>query len=419
MEYKDRVSALISLEAIVRNARYMASMPGGGKMVAVIKADAYGHGAKAVACALKDEPYLFGYAVATAEEAMELSGLCLGHPILILGPVFEEHWAELIEAGVRFTVTDEAECRRLSELACSLGTGSTGGACTSYNEGNLGGLTQGRPSFFGSPAPAQENGPAAGSISAKKAFVHLAVDTGMGRIGLAPDEASAEAASRIAALPGIALEGVFTHMARADEADKAPALVQVERFNHFLKMLDERGVEVPYRHIRNSAGILRLPEAGGNLARAGVALYGLYPSDDVKKEGYVLHPAMSLVSRLSFVKEAPAGTTVSYGGTFTAGRPMRIGTVPVGYADGYPRGLSGKGEVIVKGVRVPILGRICMDQFMVCLDAVPDAKAGDTVTLLGRDGEEAITAEELGDISGRFNYELACCISKRVPRRYV
>ncbi|MGX8703301.1 MAG: alanine racemase, partial [bacterium] len=232
-------------------------------------------------------------------------------------------------------------------------------------------------------------------------------------------EASTKTIARIAHLPNLEVMGLFTHLARADETDKAPAYVQMERYAHFLKLLEKENVKIPYRHISNSAGILRLPEANYDFVRAGITLYGLWPSDEVERDILPLKPAMSLISHLTFVKEIPEGAAVGYGGSWVAEHPTRIGTVPVGYADGYPRGLSNKGEVLIHGKRVPIRGRVCMDQFMVDLSGLPEAKTGDEVVLLGSQGGETISMEELGALSGRFNYEFACCIGKRVPRIYV
>ena len=259
---------------------------------------------------------------------------------------------------------------------------------------------------------------AAGRLG-KKANIHLALDTGMSRIGFSDGETSAKTIARIAHLPNLEVMGLFTHLARADETDKAPAYVQMERYAHFLKLLEKENVNLPYRHISNSAGILRLPEANYDFVRAGITLYGLWPSDEVERDILPLKPAMSLISHLAFVKEIPEGAAVGYGGTWTAKRPTRIGTVPVGYADGYPRGLSNRGEVLIHGKRAPIRGRVCMDQFMVDLSGLPEAKTGDEVVLLGSQGGETISMEELGSLSGRFNYEFACCIGKRVPRVYV
>lgn len=221
-------------------------------------------------------------------------------------------------------------------------------------------------------------------------------------------------------LKHIEVEGIFTHFARADEADQTPALAQLEQFTAFVAEAERRvGKQIPLKHCSNSAGILTLPQANLSLVRAGITLYGLSPSEEVTRDILSLRPVLSLKSRLVYVKEIEAGTPVSYGGTFVAKERMRIATVPVGYGDGYPRSLSGKGSVLIRGKRASILGRICMDQFMVDVSAIPGVTEGDEVTLIGADGREEITMEELGALSGRFNYELACDLGKRIPRVYL
>jgi alanine racemase len=240
----------------------------------------------------------------------------------------------------------------------------------------------------------------------------------MSRIGFAPTRESAEEVSRIAALPGIEIEGMFTHFARADEADKTSANGQLLKFREFTDMVKALGVEIPVCHCSNSAGIMELCEANMDAVRAGITIYGLYPSDEVVQENMPLKPAMELKSFLTYIKEIGPGTPVSYGGTFVAEKPMRIATVSAGYGDGYPRNLSGKGYILVCGKKAPILGRVCMDQFMVDVTDIPEAEEGMEVTLLGRDGGLRITMEELAALSGGFHYEIPCVIGKRVPRVY-
>ena len=253
----------------------------------------------------------------------------------------------------------------------------------------------------------------------KNAYIHIALDTGMGRIGFLPTEESLEEIRKISEMPNIVIEGLFTHFARADETDLAPALIQFERYQTFSEKIRALGIDIPIRHVSNSAGIIRFREANLNMVRAGITIYGLYPSDEVEKDIVPIRPVMSLVSHISYVKTLPAGYSISYGGTFTTQRESRVATIPVGYADGYPRQLSGKASVLIRGKRAPILGRVCMDQFMVDVTDIPDAQRGDEVVLVGTQGDEHITVEELGAISGRFNYEFVCNISPRVPRCYV
>ena len=253
----------------------------------------------------------------------------------------------------------------------------------------------------------------------KKARVHIAVDTGMNRIGLTPTESSADIVKEINALAGIEICGMFTHFARADEFDKSHAEEQIRAFMEFNRFIAERLISIPIVHCSNSAGIMDLKEANMDAVRAGITVYGLYPSDEVKKDQMKIQPAMELKSFITYIKEIKAGSAVSYGGTFVAERDMIIGTVGIGYADGYPRNASGRGQVLVCGKRVPILGRVCMDQLMIDLTEVSEAVEGSEVTLLGRDGELEISMDELVEFCDGFHYEIPCVIGKRVPRVYV
>ena len=214
------------------------------------------------------------------------------------------------------------------------------------------------------------------------------------------------------------IEGIFTHFARADESSKAPAYEQFKQFEKMIAMVEEKGVQIPLKHCSNSAGIVEIPECNMDMVRAGITLYGLWPSEEVDKTKISLKPVMSLRSRVAYVKELLPGRQISYGGTFTVKKKMTVATVPVGYGDGYARGLSNKGWVLIKGQKAPICGRVCMDQCMVDVTDIPEVKIGDTVTLLGKDADEEITMEQLGELSGRFNYEFACLITPRVPRIY-
>lgn len=374
MKRYSRAKAVISLDAIAHNFMEMKkNLKEGTQMIAVIKADGYGHGAEAIAHLVEEYDYIWGFAVATAEEAIQLKCAGIKKPILILGIVFEESYRGLIQADVRITVCTLEMAEGLSEEA----------------------LRQG-----------------------KTVHIHLALDTGMSRIGFADTKESIEEIQKIALLPGLEIEGMFTHFARADEYDRTPAMVQLERYLAFADMLKAVGVEISVLHCSNSAGIIRVPEANLNVVRAGIAIYGIYPSNEVERDIIRLEPAMELFSHITYVKEVGPGAAVSYGGTFVTDRVTRIATIPVGYADGYPRALSNKGRVLIHGKSARILGRICMDQFMVDVTNIPEASAGDEVTLIGRDGDEMISMEELGDLSGRFSYEFACEVNKRVPRVY-
>ncbi len=377
-EYQDsckRVYAEIDLDALHQNLEEMHRLlPEKTGIMAVLKADGYGHGALPISRALEDVPYVWGYAVATAEEAVELRDGGVHKPILVLGYTFPDSYEELLRRDVQLTVFRVDTLAELSACAAALGT---------------------------------------------TAKVHIKVDTGMNRIGIRPDETGLSFVGKVLADEHLQAEGIFTHLARADEADKTAAKEQIDRFSQFVSQAEGKyAFHFPKKHCANSAGILELRESDMDLARAGIILYGLWPSDEVGRDGISLAPLLSLKSHIVYCKEIKAGEPVSYGGTFTAPKDMRVATVPVGYGDGYPRSLSNQGYVLIRGKRAPILGRVCMDQLMVSVEDIPDAAEGDTVTLIGRDGAETITMEELGRLSGRFTYELACCLNKRIPRIY-
>ncbi len=375
LEQYQRVYAAVDLSAILYNMERMYEhIAPETKLMGVIKTDGYGHGAIPIGRELEQLPYVFGFAVATAEEAFSLRQAGLKKPILILGYAFPYAYEALTLQEIRQAVFREDTLTALNTCAGRLG---------------------------------------------RKAKVHIKVDTGMSRVGIRPDEEGLAFLKKACSLPHIEVEGIFTHFARADERDKTSARTQLSTFCSFVEEAERlTGLVIPLKHCSNSAGILELPEANLSLVRAGITLYGLSPSEEVPKEILSLRPALSLKSHLVYVKEVEAGTPVSYGGTFVTDKRMRIATVPVGYGDGYPRSLSGKGDVLIRGRRAPILGRICMDQFMVDVSAIPGVLEGDEVTLIGKDGAEEITMEELGAVSGRFNYELACDLGKRIPRVY-
>lgn len=373
-EYQ-RACAVIDLNAIAENVEVLrGKLPPGTKILAVIKADGYGHGAAVLAERLSGLPFLFGYAVATAEEALQLRECRGGKPVLILGHTFPYCYGKLVAADIRPTVFRLDMAKELSEEALS---------------------------------------------QKKTCKIHVKVDTGMSRIGICPDDSGIDFISQLTKLPGLEIEGIFTHFARADERDKESALAQFRRFTSFTERISrELSLRIPFRHCANSAAVMELPEAGLDLVRAGIALYGLWPSEEMDRERTPLRPALSLYSHIVRVRTLPSGTPVSYGGTYVAKGERRIATIPVGYGDGYPRSLSGKGDVLIRGKRAKIAGRICMDQFMVDVTDIPEASEGDLVTLIGADGEERITMEELGALSGRFNYEFACGLGSRIPRLY-
>lgn len=375
LEQYQRVYAAVDLSAILYNTEQMyGNIAPETKLMGVIKTDGYGHGAVPIGRELEGLPFVFGFAVATAEEALALRKAGLKKPILILGYTFPYCYEEMIGQEIRQTVFRQDTLEALNACAEKLG---------------------------------------------KKAKVHIKVDTGMSRVGIRTDGEGLSFIKKVCSLPWIEIEGIFTHFARADERDKTSARAQLSTFCSFVEEAEKlTDTVIPVKHCSNSAGILELPEANLSLVRAGITLYGLSPSQEVPKEVLSLRPALSLKSHLVYVKEVEAGTPVSYGGTYVTDKKTRIATVPVGYGDGYPRSLSGKGYVLIRGRRAPILGRVCMDQFMVDVTAIPEAAEGDEVTLIGRDGAEELTMEELGALSGRFNYELACDLGKRIPRIY-
>lgn len=370
-----RINAVIDLSAIEYNFEQMyRNLNPGTKILAVIKADGYGHGSVPIARLIEEKQYIWGYAVATAEEGFHLRKHGLKKPILLLGYAFPEHYEQMIQQDIRSCVFKVDTAQQLSELSQRLD---------------------------------------------KKAKIHFALDTGMSRIGFPCTDASVHEMVRISQFEGIEVEGMFTHFARADETEIEPAYVQFNKYMDMLKRLDAAGVNIPIRHCCNSAGIIRMKDANLDMVRAGISIYGMYPSDQVEKEPVDLRPAMGITSHIAYIKNVDAGVEISYGGTYKTEKEMRIATIPVGYADGYPRQLSNKGHVLIHGKSAPILGRICMDQFMVDVSHIPEAEEGDLVTLVGKNQDEYIFVEELSELCGRFNYEFVCDITKRVPRTYI
>ncbi len=366
----DSTRVKIDLDAISRNFDAVREKAG-VKVMAVVKADAYGHGAIQVARLLQDKCAFFG--VSSMLEAMELRKAGLRTPILILGHTPVNAYPTAIQEGIRPTIFHYEDAQALSRAAQELGQ----------------------------PAP-----------------FHFAVDTGMSRLGFQVTEEAADICAKIARLPGLVSEGLFSHFATADCADLSKARQQAERFDRFYEMLTARGVSVAIRHLDNSAGLMNFPNHY-EMVRSGIITYGMYPSEEVSPEKLKLEPALQFLSRVTHVKLLPAGREISYGGTYVTTRETRVATVPVGYADGYRRSLSGKFYVLIRGKRAPILGRVCMDQLMVDVTDIPDTAVNDRVTLVGRDGEEVITMEAIAAAADSFNYEFVCGISRRVPRIYV
>lgn len=375
MKHYDRIYASIDLDAISHNMDLLHEhLDKNTQIVAVVKTDGYGHGAVPIAQELESKDYLYGFATATAEEALCLRKAGIIKPLLVLGYVFPYAFEELIREEVRFTLFRTDMVAELSREAIKAG---------------------------------------------KKALVHIKVDTGMSRIGIRPDEEGLTYLKMVAETPEIEVEGIFTHFAKADAPNKTAAYEQFSLFQSFVRQAEEQfGYKIPIKHCANSAAILEMPDTQLDMVRAGIALYGLWPWEGNHHLELDLHPSFSLHSHIIFLKKLEPGKAISYGGTYVTDRETLVATVPVGYGDGYPRTLSGKGFVLVHGKRVPILGRICMDQFMIDVTHIPGVKEGDRVVLIGKDGEETITMEKVGELADRFNYELACVIGKRVPRIY-
>ena len=368
-----RCYAEISLEAIGHNIKEVKKrLPEGVKLLGVVKANAYGHGAVPVASYLENQVDYF--ATATIEEAIELRENSISAPILILGYVSPSQYGDLVEYNITQTIDSYAQALALEKEA------------------------------------ARRN---------RKAKVHLAVDTGMTRIGFQVTENDADEAAKIAGLPHLELEGMFTHFSCADQEDKTYCAMQMEKYDKMTELLAKRGVTIPLRHICNSAGIMEFDDHRFEMVRSGIITYGIYPSEEVKKERLNLIPALSWKSHVIHVKEVGPGIGVSYGATYVTEKPMtRIATVSAGYADGYPRALSNQGFVLIHGKKAPIIGRICMDQMMVDLSAVPGTvQEGDEAILWG--GTVSDSAEDIARKTDTITYEVLCGVSRRVPRVYL
>ena len=365
----DSTRVKIDLDVIARNFDAVKKKVGVSVM-AIVKADAYGHGAIQVARLLQDKCSFFG--VSSMLEAMELRQAGLSNPILVLGRTPVSAFPLAIAQGIRPAIFHFNDALALSEAAQKAG---------------------------------------------HTALFHLAVDTGMSRLGFQATEESLDICEKIAALPGIRAEGLFSHFATADSADLERSRKQAELFDWFDGELKKRGIHIPIRHLDNSAGLMNF-DRHYEMVRSGIVTYGMYPSEEVSPDLLTLEPALQFLSRITHVKTLPAGREISYGGTYVTTKPTVVATVPVGYADGYRRSLSGKFHVLIRGKKAPILGRICMDMMLVDVTDIPEASVNDQVVLVGRSGDEVITMEEIAEAAGSFNYEFVCGISRRVPRIY-
>lgn len=365
-----RTEAAIDLDAAEHNFNVTrAKLPENVKLLCVIKADAYGHGAVPLAKLFEGRADFYG--VACIEEAIELKKAGIKTPVLILGAVPKELYEDIVKYDIRVPIFSLEDAKALSAEA----------------------VKQGKTVPF-----------------------HFCADTGMSRIGFQVTKESADTCLEIAKLPNIEAEGLFSHFATADEKDLSKAIAQRDKFKEFIKLLEERGINIPIKHINNSAGIMNFDEYF-DMCRMGIILYGLYPSHEVDKSLLKIKPVMEWHAHITHIKELEPGREISYGGTYKTGETRKIATIPVGYADGYPRCLSNKGKVLINGEFAPITGRVCMDQFMVDITGI-DAKIGDTVVLIGKSGDKELSMEEVSESAYSFNYELPCRIARRVPRSY-
>lgn len=375
MDYHTPVWSEINVNALAHNIRQLRNITSPqAELMAVVKANAYGHGAEQVSrIALASGATQLG--VARVSEGLELREAGIDAPLLVLGFTVPDEYSLLLENNLIQTVYNMEIARGLSATA---------------------------------------------SRANKKALVHIKVDTGMGRLGFLPDGSGMRDILNIAKLPHLELAGIFTHFATADSRDKSYARQQWQKFTGFIAQLARAGIEFPCRHAANSAAILDMPETHLDMVRAGIAVYGIWPSSEVANRHIDLQPVMAVKSRIAHIKQVPAGFRVSYGATYATSAPTVIATIPVGYADGYSRLLSSRGEVLIHGRRTPVIGRICMDQFMVDVGNIPNAEPGDEVVLLGRQGSEEIAADDIAEKIGTISYEVLCAINcRRVPRYYI
>lgn len=367
------VWAEVNLDNLAHNMQNIKKITKSKEIMAVVKADAYGHGAIDIVPVLLRNGAK-SLAVAVLSEAIELRKSGIKCPILILGFTPPSFIDEILRYNIEQTVYSYEFAQELSKVA---------------REKN------------------------------EIAKIHIALDTGMGRIGYLKEEESLEEILKISKLPNIKVEGVFSHFSSADEEDKTYTKVQIDRFDWFCRELIKKGVSIGKRHISNSAAIIELSDCDLDAVRPGIILYGYYPSNEVKKDRISLKPVMSLKTNVVNIKKVKAGEYIGYGRAFKTEKETVIATLPVGYADGYSRLLTGKAKVLVRGEYAPVVGKICMDQCMIDITHIKDIKVGEEVILIGEDGNNKITAEEIGDLIGTISYEILCVLGKRVPRVYI
>ena len=374
MQEYNRVVSEINLDAIGYNIRKIREITDkNAKIMAVVKADAYGHGAVEVAkVALYNGADAL--AVAITDEGIQIRENNIKVPVLVLGYTPEMKLEDCVKYDLIQTVYNLEMAKNISNVAKRLN---------------------------------------------KIAKIHIKAETGMGRLGFLPSEEAYEDIIKISQMENIKIDGVFTHFATSDSKDKSFTYEQARLFKTFISELEKRNIEIPVKHCANSAAIMDLPQLSFNMVRAGIILYGMYPSDEVNKQRLDIKPAMSLKTQISYIKDEPCGVSIGYGRTYFTKRNSRVATIPVGYADGYSRALSNKGRVLVRGKYAPIVGRICMDQMMIDITDIPNTQIGDEVVLIGKQGENAVTVEEIADLTGTINYEVVCMIGKRIPRVYI
>lgn len=375
MEYKfTRAWAEINLDNIAHNVREIRRLVGKRtEIMAVVKADAYGHGVLETVNTMIENGAT-RLAVSLLDEAIQLRKIGISVPILVLSHTSPQRADELIEYSITQTVFSTEMATMLSDAAISMG---------------------------------------------KRIHVHIKIDTGMSRVGFLPGYSAVKEVTEIQKLPGIVVEGIFTHFATADEKDRAYTRYQMELFESIINELNRIGILIPIRHVSNSAAILQYPEYTLEMVRPGIILYGIYPSDEVDRSVIDLKPAMTLKAKITMVKWIEKDTAVSYGRKFISKRPTKLATVPIGYADGFSRLLTGKSRMLVNGQYAPVVGSICMDQCMIDItDVEGEVSVGDEVVILGRQGENEITADEIAGLMGTIPYETVCIIGKRIPRVY-
>lgn len=370
-----RVYAQINLDAIRYNIRQVKKLTD-SKIMAIVKADAYGHGAQTVSRLLLEEG-VYALGVASSDEAIELRKCGISCPILVLGVIFEEDYHKMIENDVSLTVASVEGAEGISKTAVCLN---------------------------------------------KTARIHIKLDTGMGRIGFVcgnDDEKIADEIETISHMPNICIEGIFSHMSKADEKDKAYADMQFDKFTKMCSVLEKRGIDTGLKHIANSASIASLPHTHLDMVRSGIITYGLRPSEEIGEEYINLMPAMTLKSRVAHIKTIENDCLISYGGKYKALKKQKIATISIGYADGFSRVLSNKASVIINGQKANIAGNICMDQCMVDVTHIENIKIGDEVIIFGTDGNNTISVDSVALLLGTINYEVVCSVTRRVPRAYI